>query len=260
MNMSNTKKMPVLFVGHGSPMNAIEDNDFTRGWEEVAGNIPKPEAILAISAHWFTPGTRIADTSAPKTIYDMYGFPDELYKVNYNAPGAPEMAHLAKNLISRDVQIDNSWGIDHGTWSVLHKMYPAADIPVFQLSVDRNASAENHFQIGQEISSLRENGVLLFASGNIVHNLGKINWRMKEGYPWANEFDGYIKEKIRNRRYQDVLNYKLAGPSAEVAFVTMEHFYPLLYTLGSATPDDRLTIFNNSCTMGSLSMTCYLFE
>ena len=260
MNTRNTKKMPALFVGHGSPMNAIEDNDYTRGWEEVSGNIPKPEAILAVSAHWFTSGTRIADTAAPKTIYDMYGFPDELYKVTYNAPGAPEMAHLAKGLISRDMQVDNSWGIDHGTWSVLHKMYPAADIPVFQLSVDRNASAETHFQIGQEISSLRENGVLLFASGNVVHNLGKINWGMKEGYSWANEFDGYIKEKIRNRRYQDVLNYKLAGKSAEVAFVTMEHFYPLLYTLGSANPDDRLTIFNDSCTLGSLSMTCYLFE
>jgi 4,5-DOPA dioxygenase extradiol len=252
--------MPVLFVGHGSPMNAIEDNEYTRGWEEVAGNIPKPEAILAISAHWFTPGTRIADTEAPKTIYDMYGFPDELYKVTYNAPGAPEVAHLTKSLISRDVQIDNSWGIDHGTWSVLHKMYPAADIPVFQLSMDRNASAAMHFQIGQEIGILREKGVLLLASGNVVHNLAKINWGMQGGYSWANEFDGYIKGKIIDRKYKDVIDFKSAGPSEEMAFVTTEHYYPLLYMLGASSPDDRLTVFNNSCTLGSLSMTCYLFE
>lgn len=258
--MSDTKKMPVLFIGHGSPMNAIEDNVYTRGWEEIARKIPEPEAILAISAHWYTNGIRIADTARPKTIYDMYGFPDELYKVDYSVPGAPELAHLTKRLISRNVQIDNNWGIDHGTWSVLHKMYPKAEIPVCQLSVDRSASAETHFKIGQEISALREKGVLIFSSGNVVHNLAKINWEIEGGHPWAMEFDRYIKENIINRQFQNVVNYKSAGKPAEMAFSTYEHFYPLLYSIGASKKEDRIIIFNDSCTLGSLSMTCYLFE
>lgn len=260
MNMSNMKIMPILFVGHGSPMNAIEDNVYTRGWEGIARQIPKPEAILAISAHWYTKGIRIADAAKPKTVYDMYGFPDELYQVTYNAPGAPELAHLTKGLISRDVQIDNSWGIDHGTWSVLHKMYPEADIPVCQLSVDRSANAETLFAIGQQLSALREKGVLIFASGNVVHNLTKICWGMEGGLPWAVEFDTYIMDKITNKQYQDVVHYENVGKSSELAFLTPEHFYPLLYVLGASRLEDRLAIFNDSCTKGSLSMTCYLFE
>lgn len=257
--MAYPPTMPALFVGHGSPMNAVEDNAFTGGWEEIARKIPRPEAILAISAHWYTAGSRIADAAKPKTIYDFYGFPDELYRVAYSAPGAPELAHLTKGLISGGGQIDNTWGIDHGAWSVLHKMYPEADIPVCQLSVDRNASAETHFQIGREIAGLREKGVLIFASGNVVHNLARITWGMEGGQPWANGFDRYIKEKIIARQYQDVINYKSAGESAELAFTTPEHFYPLLYILGAANIADRLEVYNDSCTLGSISMTCYLF-
>ncbi|MBP2636680.1 MAG: ligB2 [Firmicutes bacterium] len=259
MMTDKAKRMPALFVGHGSPMNAIEDNTYTKGWEELARKFPKPEAVLAISAHWYTKGSRINDAVNPETIYDMYGFPEELYQVTYHAPGAPELAHLTKKLISRDVQIDNSWGIDHGTWSVLHKMYPAADIPVYQLSVDRNASAESHFQIGQEIRALREQGVLLLGSGNIVHNLSRISWGMAGGYPWADEFDHYIKEKISARQYQEVIQHQSAGVSADLAFVTPEHFYPLLYVLGASTPADKLTVVNDYRTLGSISMTCYLF-
>ncbi|MBP2628478.1 MAG: aromatic ring-cleaving dioxygenase [Firmicutes bacterium] len=254
------KKMPILFVGHGSPMNAIEDNNYSRNWVKVASEIPKPEAILVISAHWFTNGSRITDESNPKMVYDIYGFPDELYKIEYKTKGSPELAHLTKNLIHRDVKVDNSWGYDHGTWSVLCKMYPKADIPVYQLSVDSKASADTHFQIGKEISALREKGVLIFGSGNVVHNLSKINREMEEGYPWAVEFDNYIKEKIINKQYQDAVNYETAGKCSELSFFTPEHFYPLLYILGAAQEDDRLSIYNNSCTMGSLSMTCYLFE
>ena len=191
-----TKKMPALFIGHGSPMNAIEDNQYTRNWIEIAGEFPKPKAILAISAHWYTDGSRITDEAHPKMVYDMYGFPDELYKVLYEAKGAPELAHLTKDLIKRDVKIDNSWGYDHGTWSVLCKMYPEADIPVYQLSVDSSASAQTHFKIGQEISALREKGVLILGSGNVVHNLSKISWEMEGGHPWAVDFDNYIKNKI----------------------------------------------------------------
>lgn len=251
--------MPVLFVGHGSPMNAIEDNMFTENWRRVAQEMPRPEAILAVSAHWYTTGTRIMDEAQPKMVYDMYGFPKELYEVKYPAQGAPELAQLTKDLIHEQVKTDNSWGYDHGTWSVLCQMYPKADIPVFQLSVDRTATAETHFKIGQELSSLREKGVLIFASGNIVHNLSRVAWDMKGGYPWADDFDRYIKDKIIHRQFEEVVKYKAAGQSVDSAFITPDHFYPLLYILGASSPDDKVSVFNDSCIMGSLSMTSYLF-
>ena len=254
------KRMPVLFVGHGSPMNAIEDNDYTRNWAKIASEIPKPKAILSISAHWYTNGSRITDEEHPKIKYDMYGFPDELYRVTYKAKGSPELAHLTKDLIKRNVKIDNTWGYDHGTWSVLTKMYPEADIHVFQLSVDNSASAEIHFQIGQEISALREKGVLIFGSGNVVHNLEKITWGMAGGHSWAVDFDEYIKNKIIQKEYQNVINYESAGKSSELAFFTPDHFYPLLYILGASMEDDEVSIYNDSCVMGSLSMTSYLFK
>lgn len=226
------KRMPALFVGHGSPMNAIEENHFVAEWKALGSKIPRPEAILAVSAHWFTRGTQVTDSQAPETIYDMYGFPDELYKIVYNAKGSPHFAHLAQNMISRKVGIDNSWGYDHGTWSVLHRVYPAADIPVFQLSVDRYASPAEHYKIGQELCGLREQGVLIFGSGNVVHNLAKVNWNIDGGYPWAEEFDAYIKENIIRRDDEKVINYKEAGASSALAFTTIDHFAPLLYVLG----------------------------
>jgi 4,5-DOPA dioxygenase extradiol len=254
------KKMPVLFIGHGSPMNAIENNDYTKNWVRIAGNIPKPKAILAVSAHWYTDGIRITDDANLKMVYDMYGFPDELYRVDYKAKGSPELAHLTKDSITKNVQIDNSWGYDHGTWAVLNKMYPDADIPVYQLSIDRNSGAAIHYKIGREISALRENGVLILGSGNVVHNLSILNWGMHGGYHWAVDFDNYIKDKILKKQYQDVINYERAGKSSESAFYTPEHFYPLLYVLGASKEDDSLSVFNDSCIMGSISMTCYLFE
>ncbi len=254
------EKMPALFVGHGSPLNAIEDNIYTSGWKEIAGEIPKPRAILSVSAHWVTKGTRVNSKENPKTVYDMYGFPEELYRVTYNAPGTHEFANAAIELISREVTIDNSWGIDHGTWSVLKRMYPSADIPVFQLSIDIDAPAEAHYKIGQEISVLREKGVMIFGSGNVVHNLSRVNWEMKGGYQWAVEFDELIKDKIINQQHFEVINYNSLGESSQLAFFTPEHFYPLLYVLGASRKDDRLRIFNNSCTLGALSMTSYLFR
>ena len=259
------RKMPVLFIGHGSPMNAIEDNQASRSWtalgKDITDNYGKPKAIVVVSAHWATKGTYVRVADKNPQIYDMYGFPDALYRLVYNAQGAPELAHATKSLISKEVQIDNTWGIDHGTWSVLCKMYPKADIPIFQLSIDAHADAATHFKIGQELVALREQGVLIIGSGNVVHNLALINWDMEDaGYPWANEFDAYIKDKIVKREYADVINYRKAGKSSEFAFVTTEHFYPLLYVLGAAKQEDKLTIFNDSCLLGSLSMTCYLFE
>lgn len=253
------QKMPVLFIGHGSPMNAIEDNDYTRNWLSIARRIPKPKAILSISAHWYTQGSRVNDEFHPKTVYDMYGFPRALYQVQYDADGSTEIAHLAKKLISHDVLVDNSWGIDHGTWSVLCRMYPEADVPVFQLSVDGYAGPEVHFQIGREIRPLRDNGVLILGSGNVVHNLSEVSWNMKGGYSWADEFDRYIKDKIFKKQYEDVIQYEKAGRSSRLAFTTPDHFYPLLYVLGASESSDELSVFNDSCTMGSLSMTSYLF-
>jgi 4,5-DOPA dioxygenase extradiol len=253
-------KMPIIFIGHGSPMNAIEDNEFTQNWSKIASMIPKPKAILSISAHWYTQGTRIMDEIHPKMIYDMYGFPEELYEIEYNAQGAPDLALYTKSLISREVKIDNTWGYDHGTWSVLHVMYPNADIPVYQLSVDRNAAAEVHYEIGKQIKMLREQGVLILGSGNVVHNLGRVNFSATEGYDWAKNFDNYIKDKILKKEYEDVVNYRKAGESAGLAVPTPEHFYPLLYVLGGLNENDKVSIYNNSCFAGSLSMTSYLFE
>lgn len=254
------KKMPALFIGHGSPMNAIEDNEYSKAWEEMSKQIAKPEAILSVSAHWFTKGTRITDSPKPRVVYDMQGFPDALYRVVYQPDGSTKLAHDTISLISSEVKVDNSWGIDHGTWSVLCRMYPNADIPVYQLSVDADASAATHFKIGRELASLRDKGVMIFGSGNVVHNLSRVNWNMDDGYPWASEFDGYIKNKIVDGQYDDVLHYSKAGPSAAMAFYTPDHFNPLLYVLGASDENDRLTVFNDSCTLGALSMTCYLFE
>jgi 4,5-DOPA dioxygenase extradiol len=258
--MDNNKKMPVLFVGHGSPMNAIEENEYTLNWAKIAEEIPRPKAILSVSAHWYTKDSRVNDQDKPKIIYDMYGFPAALYALKYDVDGSAEFAHMTKELVKRDVKIDNSFGIDHGTWSVLCKMYPQADIPVYQLSIDMNAGVEEHFNIGKQLSALRENGVLILGSGNVVHNLSRVNWEMDGGYPWAVEFDNYVKEKIIKRQYDDVINYENAGPSSKLAFNTLEHYQPLLYVLGASREDDTLAIFNDSCTLGSLSMTCYLFK
>lgn len=252
------QKMPVLFVGHGSPMNAIEDNQYTRGWKEIASKIPEPKAILSISAHWYTDGIKILDDKNPKMTYDMYGFPRELYEIRYNSPGAPELAHATRDILGQDVKIDNSWGYDHGTWSVLHVMYPEAKIPVYQLSIDRNKDAAGHFKLGQRISSLREKGVLIIGSGNVVHNLSEVNFSMEGGYRWAEEFDSFIKANILKRNFDRVIHYQQAGRSAELSFWTPDHFNPLMYILGASTDGDEITVFNDSCMMGALSMTSFL--
>ncbi len=254
------KYMPTLFIGHGSPMNAIEDNSFVEQWKAVAERIPRPESILSVSAHWYTKGTKIMDEESPKTIYDMYGFPDELYKIIYNAKGSPNLADKALKLINRTVETDNSWGYDHGTWSVLHRMYPNADIPVIQLSVDKNASMQEHYNIGRELSKLRKDGILIFGSGNITHNLSRVNWQMSGGYDWAEDFDKYVIENIKNKNYDNVINYKKAGKSADYAVPISDHYAPMLYVLGALEGDEKVSVFNDECILGSLSMTSYLFE
>ena len=254
-------RMPVVFVGHGSPMNAIEENGYTRTWSELSKRIPRPRAILSISAHWFTQGSKIRNEEQPKTIYDMYGFPKELYEVQYNAPGSPSLAKTVKELISRETEYDNSWGIDHGTWSVLVHMYPERDIPVIQISVDGYAPPEAHYQMGKELRALREEGVLIFGSGNIVHNLRLVNWSMgNEGFNWASQFDDYVYDNIIHGNHDKILNYRELGDVAKLAVPTTDHFYPLLYVLGATVEEDRISSFNQSCELGSLTMTGYLFE
>ena len=254
-------RMPLVFVGHGSPMNAIEDNDYTRSWREMAKKLPKPEAIISISAHWFRKGTKIMNEENPKTIYDMYGFPKELYEIVYNSPGSPSIAKASMELISKDTEYDNSWGIDHGTWSVLVHMYPDKDIPLFQISVDAYAPPEAHYKIGQELGALRDKGVLIFGTGNIVHNLRLVNWDMgNKGFDWAYEFDDYIYENIINKNHQNIINYQELGHVAKLAVPTTDHFYPLLYVLGASDKDDKISVYNKSGELGSLTMTSYIWE
>ncbi len=248
-----------MFAGHGSPMNAIEDNAFTRGWRAVAARLPRPKAILAVSAHWYAEGTRTSDEVQPRTIHDMYGFPRPLYEVQYPSLGSPELAQRVTQLCP-GTAIDNTWGIDHGTWSVLVHMFPAADIPVVQLSVDARKSADAHFELGQSLKPLRDEGVLILGSGNVVHNLSLVDWRNAGGYAWADEFDTYIRGRIEARDFARVVDHHSAGASAEMAFPTPDHYYPLLYVLGASHPDDKLTVFNEARVLGSISMTNYLFE
>lgn len=255
-SMSN--RMPVLFVGHGSPMNAVEQNEFTETWRKLAGKIPRPSAILSVSAHWFTAGTRIQTAARPRQVYDMYGFPQELYDVQFHAAGNPELAAKVMQLVHPPVEADNSWGIDHGTWAVLCKMYPQADIPVVQLSVNRNLSFEEQYALGRELQPLRDENILIFASGNIVHNLGMIDWDKAGGFGWADSFDEAIRDAVLAGDIQSVVQTASSGKDVRRAVPSPDHFMPLMYALGAAGTDTP-AVFNDSRTLGSLSMTGFVF-
>lgn len=253
------QRTPVLFVGHGSPMNAIEHNEYTATWEALGRRLARPAAILSVSAHWFTGGTLVSTLAQNRTIYDMYGFPEALYRVRYDAPGATEVAARVLTLLGRDVKPSEDWGLDHGTWSVLCRMFPKADIPVLQLSVNRNLTPAEHFRLGQALAPLREENVLVFASGNVVHNLGMVNWGMQGGFPWADAFDRYIRDALTEADPERVLDYRAAGQPARLSVPTMDHFAPLLYALGAAGEGAQPEVFNDARVVGALSMTGYLF-
>lgn len=257
--MQSKKRMPVLFVGHGSPMNAIEDNTFRKSWTEMGKYLGKPKAILGISAHWQSDDLKVSTSRQYRQIYDMYGFPDKLYQVEYHPVGEPAYAQRAIDLLGSRVSVDNEWGIDHGIWSVLVNMYPDADVPVVMMSVAIRQTAQKQFETGRMLRQLRDEGVLILASGNVVHNLSLINWNLDGGYDWAYQFDGYIKRSILDKQYQNVIHYQ-QNAAHEKAFRTVEHYYPLLNALGAVADDDTVTVWNESCMLGSMSMTSYLFE
>jgi 4,5-DOPA dioxygenase extradiol len=248
------KPMPVLFVGHGSPMNAIEDNEFSRAWGEVAKTLPRPKAILCISAHWETEGTQVTAMERPQTIHDFYGFPDQLFAKEYPAPGAPDLARLAQATMKKTrVALDFEWGLDHGTWSVLCRMFPRADIPVIQLSLDRTQAPASHYELGRELKMLRQKGVLIVGSGNMVHNLHEIVWQ-DTAFDWALEFDAKMKDSILSGNHDTIVRYEKLGPAARLAVPTNEHFLPLLYILALQNKREAITFFADKVTLGSMSM------
>jgi 4,5-DOPA dioxygenase extradiol len=252
-------KMPVLFIGHGSPTNAINANEFSKTWIEIGKSLPRPRAILCISAHWETDGTLVTAMEKPRTIYDFYGFPSELYRMQYPAPGSPQLADLVREKVKQTkVELDQAWGLDHGCWSVLCRLFPEADIPVVQLSLDRTKEPSYHYQLGRELKALRKKGILILGSGNIVHNLGMMTWE-DTAFDWAVEFDEQLKKLITNGDHDSIMNYQNLGQSASLAIPTNEHFLPLLYVLALQENVEELKFFNEKVTLGSISMRCVMF-
>lgn len=251
------EKMPVLFVGHGSPMNALEDNEFTREWKALAKGIKKPTAILFVSAHWLTKGTFVTGMQNPQTIHDFGGFPDELFDTQYNAPGNPELAKdIALGFTQTKVGLDYEWGLDHGTWSVAKPMYPAADIPVLQLSIDYYKPAQYHYDLAKQLGVLRKKGVLIIGSGNMVHNLSMPNFSMvNSGYDWAVEMNEVFKKHILEGNHQALIDYEKLNKAAKLAIPTPDHYYPMMYSLGLQEKDDAITLFNDKAVLGSITMT-----
>ncbi len=249
-------RMPALFIGHGNPMNAILDNAFTKSMHKLALNLPKPQAILCVSAHWLTRGTSVNASVRPRMIYDMYGFPEDLYKVSYPAPGSPDMAALVKALVTKaEVKIDQEWGYDHGCWMVMKLLYPEATIPVFQMSIDIEKPSEYHFELARELRSLRDKGVLIIGSGNIVHNLRMVDMANENvQYDWALDYDHKVKQWLDAGDFTSALAYEKAGRTAQLSVPTPDHFYPLAYTLGIAYPNESLSYPFEGLQHGSISM------
>ncbi len=252
--------MPVLFVGHGSPMNAIEDNEFSEGWRQMAATLPVPRAILCISAHWETRGTFFTAMERPRTIHDFGGFPKKLFDVQYPAPGNPALAGEAAGLLGPVVAgQDEKWGLDHGCWSVLKRMYPSANIPVVEMSLDYSQPGQYHYDLARRLAPLRKQGVLIIASGNMVHNLGLVDWRKMDlpgfGYDWALEANDKMKRLITANDHAPLIDYRKQGKAFDLAIPTPEHFLPLLYALALRGKDEKIEFFNDKAVMGSLTMT-----
>jgi 4,5-DOPA dioxygenase extradiol len=258
------KLFPTLFVGHGSPMNAIEQNEFSEKWKKIASDFETPKAIICISAHWLTRGTFVTAMEMPKTIHDFGGFPKALFDVEYPAPGSLDVAHWTmESLKSANVLEDHEWGLDHGTWSILRNMYPEATIPVIQLSIDYNKPLSYHFQLAQELKALRKKGILIIGSGNMVHNLGMVAWDKLNspgfGFDWTLEIDTVFKQKIESRDYQSLINWSSLHNQISLAIPTLDHYIPLIYSVGLSDKEDEISFFNDKAVAGSLTMTSVQF-
>jgi len=257
---NSTEQMPVLFLGHGSPMNAIEENEFVKGFRSIGKTISKPNAILCVSAHWETKGTFVTAMEKPTTIHDFGGFPKALFDVQYPAPGSPDLARETKSIITKTkVGLDDKWGLDHGTWSVIKHLYPNADVPVIQMSLDYYQTPQYHYELAKELSSLRKKGVLIIGSGNMVHNLGMVDWNKlnttEYGYDWAIEANEKMKKYILSNDHKQLIDFKSQGKAFNLAIPTPEHYLPLLYALALKEENEKVTLFNDKIVAGSLSMT-----
>lgn len=258
--LAASPRLPALFVGHGSPMNAIEDNDYSRAWHRIGQSLPRPSAILVISAHWMTRGATLVNViDKPATIHDFGGFPRPLYEVQYPAPGAPEFARAAVSAVGKsNVVADDHWGLDHGAWSVLVHMFPKADIPVFQLSLDLSRAPADHFELAKDLKALRERGVLIIGSGNLVHNLRTVSWENGAPADWAVEFDALMAKAIEEGDYQTVVEAEKFGRLTRLAHPTPDHLWPVLYPLGVADKADKLTFFNEGIDLGTIAMRSFV--
>lgn len=259
-SLTGTESMPVLFLGHGSPMNAIEENEFVQGFRDAGKTIPKPSAILCISAHWETRGTFITAMEKPRTIHDFGGFPQALFDVQYPAPGDPLLAKETQTLITKTaVGLDETWGLDHGAWSVIKHLYPAADVPVIEMSIDHYQTPLYHYELAKELAALRKKGVLIIGSGNMVHNLRMVAWDKLNtdayGYDWAIEASEQMKQYIRSGDHQSLIRFRSQGLAFDLAIPTAEHYMPLLYTLALQEKGDQVSFFNDKPVGGSLTMT-----
>lgn len=263
MNDKN-KLSPIIFIGHGSPMNAIDDNEFSRAWRELGDSLSKPKAILCISAHWQTKGSFVTAMDKPKTIHDFGGFPKALYDVEYHAQGSPAFAkECSEKITNYNIELNQDWGLDHGAWSVIKPMYPMADIPVFQLSLDYSLSPQYHYSLAKELAFLRSEGVLIIGSGNLVHNLRLMSIRSEDineefGFDWALEANAIIKKLIDENKHEDLINYNRLGRSVQMAAPTPEHFLPALYILALKRENEKHRYFNDKAVAGSLTMTSFI--
>lgn len=255
--LESGEKMPVLFVGHGNPMNAIEENEFVAGFRKIGKELPKPKAILCISAHWETKGTFVTAMEKPRTIHDFGGFPQALFDVQYPAPGSPQLASETKTVVQKtEVGLDKDWGLDHGCWTVVKHFYPKAEVPVIQMSLDFSKPPRYHYELAKELSALRRKGVLILGSGNMVHNLGRVNWQSPQaGYDWAVEADQKFKQLINSGDHLALANYESLGQAVKLSVPTPEHYLPLLYTLALQEKNETVSYFNDKTIMGSISMT-----
>jgi 4,5-DOPA dioxygenase extradiol len=257
-SLGDTAPMPLLFVGHGNPMNAITDNEFSRGWREAGKALPKPNAILCVSAHWETRGTFVTAMEKPQTIHDFGGFPPELYEVPYPAPGSPALAQETKRRITAtEVGLDLEWGLDHGCWSVLRHLFPHAGVPVIELSLDRTKDPRWHFDLAKELAPLRRKGVLIAGSGNMVHNLRMIDWKAAEGFDWAREANDQLKRLIAGDGSEMLTNYRSLSKEVQMGVPTPEHYIPLLYPLGLKEEGETVSFFNDRTELGAISMTSF---